>query len=217
LAYVHTLQKDNRFHRKALKVPTDLAKRKQIVHWVLGHPLWEHPAEIKMPPKNLPIEQCINMEPGPDWKTVIISDGSYLDCVNLEFVFVNPKTNSIEDEPTLNTAFRVWVEAGGWVDLSTSDHDAPTPPGGWTEYNKWVPSHDPNLDCGADDLESALIELGLRLKFFYKDNGSPRKFPDECEGYYVDENDEDSYVSNCHDAGDGYCINCGYAIEKDDE
>ena len=217
LAYVQSLQKENRFHRKALKVPTDPIKRDQIVRWVLEHPLWTHPQVIKIPPKNLPIDQAINMEPGPDWKTKVIPDGSYLDCVQLEFVYVNPETESIEDEPTLNTAFRVWVEAGGWVDKST-DPNFPSPPEGWTEYNKWVPSHDPDLNCGGDDLESALIELGLRLKFFYKDNGSTRKVPVECNGYFMDEDNDDpeTYVSNCTDAGDGYCVVCGYAIEKDD-
>ena len=74
--------------------------------------------------------------------------------------------------------------------------------------------HDPNLDCGGEDIESALIELGLRLKFYYDDNGAEKNFPEDCGGCLLDENDESSYMSNCTDAGDGFCMVCGYAIEE---
>ncbi len=218
LNHAHAFNKHYLFHRDAMRAPIDTRKRRAFIKWVFDHPLWTHPMTIRIPPAptaSLPLEKLFEMEPGSDWETVTVAEGSYLDCVRFDYVFVNPKNETIMEDSAQNTAFRVWIEAGGWADLS-QDPGIPAPPEGWTDHNRWVPVHDLNLDCGGEDAESALVELGLRLKFFYNDDGTPKDFPDDCGGYFLnDDDDPENYVSNCTDAGDGFCLLCGYAIEEE--
>jgi len=111
-------------------------KRKRV-QWLMQHPLWTHPTED-----------------GP-------RDGSFKECVDITVVFVNHASNEIEDPGYFgdqNDQFQVWLEAGPWFDLS-QDSMFPAPLGGWTEWNRWAPSHDIDLDCGGDDLLQAMLNL----------------------------------------------------------
>ena len=65
-------------------------------------------------------------------------------CLNIEVVKVNPKTDSIDDDTTLNTKVQIWLEAGAYLG----------------KYK----AHDIDLDCGADTFEEAIIELASLVK-----------------------------------------------------
>lgn len=64
--------------------------------------------------------------------------------LDIEVVKVNPETETIEDDVSKNTATRVWLEFGPMSlegDLGM------------------VCTHDPDLDCGGNTFEEAIIEL----------------------------------------------------------
>lgn len=134
----------------------------------------------------------------PTWPERATTGGGWTDCVDIDVAYVDPTTERIEDDDSRNTAFRVWIEAGGWYDMSL-DNNGGAPSGGWNQYNKWIGSHDVDLDCGAPDMESALLELAARVKFFYGDGRERvREISrlDACE---------------CVADADGYCAKCGFA------
>jgi len=71
-------------------------------------------------------------------------------CLDIEVVKINPKTDSIDDDKTLNTKVQIWLEAGPYI----GKHHA----------------HDIDLDCGADTFEEAIIELASLVKQYYGDD-----------------------------------------------
>jgi len=204
------------------------------------HPLWTHPYPIKVPPEGESHfgepegEGKLKLVPlrtdGPGWTEEIIQMGAMEECLQFDFVYVDPTTESIRGdswgEDDHNTAFRVWIEAGGWYDRGDPEnakHET-EPEEGWTKYNRWVGSHDFSLNCGAETMEDALIELALRVKFHYGDSREYRTtIPAQCEGHFENwGEDDEEYISGCEDAGDGFCSTCGYLIrhtepEEDDE
>jgi hypothetical protein len=121
---------------------TDHSPRERI-RWLLDHPVWRYGAGHL---------------------------GGFERCVDFDFVFVNPRTDEIDDDDTKNTAFYVWIEAGPMDDMQGLDLPAPT--GGWTEYNRWMNSHDIRLDCGAPTMDAALLQLADLVERYYNDDGS---------------------------------------------
>jgi hypothetical protein len=105
----------------------------------------------------------------------------------------------------------VRIEAGPYIDLS-EESGFSTPPDGWNDDNRWGPSHDTNLDCGALNLEEALLELARLVRFFYLNDRTYSFPPVRCDGH-LDE--EDHYHSGCTDAGDGFCSVCGFNTRED--
>lgn len=72
-------------------------------------------------------------------------------CVDV--VKVNPGTEEVDDNAEKNTAVRIWLESGPW--LNNSDLEA--------DMKKFFPEgigqHDLDLDCGAATFEEAIIKL----------------------------------------------------------
>lgn len=73
----------------------------------------------------------------------------------IEVVKVNPKTERIEDDETLNTDVRVWLESG-CPELIDDVYEL---------------THDIELDCGAPTFEEAIIELA---NLVYKNYGESK-------------------------------------------
>lgn len=71
-------------------------------------------------------------------------------CLSVGVVKVNPNTLEIDDNAELNTKVQVWLEFGGIA----YDED----------FKTTIPIHDIDLDCGADNFEQAIIELGRLCK-----------------------------------------------------
>ena len=228
----------NRFHREEPQPPQTPAQRRDLLLWLHQHPLWTHPHTIKVPPEGesmfgKPVgEGKHKLTPfitdGPDWVEEEIQMGSLDECLSFDFVYVDPTLECIRGDAwgldPDNTAFRVWIEAGGWHDRGAPEnakHEM-EPEEGWTKYNRWMSSHDLDLDCGAETMEEALVQLALRVKFFYGD-GRVRKttVPSQCEGSFENWGEDDQkYISGCADGGDGFCSTCGFVIRppyEDDE
>lgn len=72
------------------------------------------------------------------------------ECLDIEVVKVNPRTNAIDDNKELNTKVQIWLEAGA--------------------YRKECRTHDWELDCGADSFEEAIIELANLVQKRYGDD-----------------------------------------------
>lgn len=123
---------------------------------------------------------------------------SWEDCVEIISIYVNPETKEVSDTNSENTLFQVWLEAGPQADISQQSW--PSSPEGWTNANKWVPSHDPRLDVGADTLEEALLRLAARVKTFYQEDGTDT-------GLFWCKDD------TCETAEDGFCKKCGFSVE----
>src|SRR6478609_3834082 len=88
------------------------------------------------------------------------ADPRFLECLDIDVVLVNPKSNKISNKSKKNTKTRVWLECGGF-----SEEDF----GG----NKAVMScHDIYLDCGGDTFEKAIIKLAKLVKKFYNEDGT---------------------------------------------
>lgn len=212
-----------KFHKDAMPIPTDPKERRALVKWIMAHPLWTHIAFVPMPPgddiKDMfePIEgsDMFKMrEPDETWADASFDDGGFHECVEIDPVYVNPLTHVREDDDSLNTEFRVWIEAGGWHDLSTDEGSGswPAPEGGWNQNNKWIKCHDTNLDCGGPDLESALCELAVRVKFFYGEGRTLLEgIPERCRGRF---DEDDVWHSTCVDVG-GHCAKCGHKVRED--
>ena len=63
--------------------------------------------------------------------------------IEIEPHMVNPKTNSVDDDPQKNTKLEYWIECGPYV----------------KDHGSVVPSHDWELDCGGDTIEEAFLAL----------------------------------------------------------
>lgn len=72
-------------------------------------------------------------------------------------VKVNPETMEIDDDRSKNTKVQVWLEHGPYEKI---DGEFPQP------------THDFNLDCGADTFEEAIIKLAKLVKEHYNDDGT---------------------------------------------
>jgi len=75
------------------------------------------------------------------------NESHFKECLDIDVVKVNPKTNSIDDDETKNTKVQIWLECG--------------------KYNKEFRIHDIELDCGADTFELAIIELANLVMEWY--------------------------------------------------
>jgi len=71
-------------------------------------------------------------------------------CLDIQVVKVNPETMAIDDNDKLNTKVQIWLEAGA--------------------YRKECSTHDIDLDCGANALEEAIIELANLVQNKYGDD-----------------------------------------------
>jgi len=223
----------SRFHRDGMPVPMDVGPRKQLMHELQSHPIWHYPVLVQTPPSgniedhwkepdnpDLRDEGFKQLcEPGPDWiETMEDYGGGMSECLCYDFVYVDPTLERIVgnqgwDKDCRNTDFRVWIEGGGWDDQSKCDYGI-APEGGWTEYNKWISCHDTDLDCGAHTMEDALLELAVRVIWYYGTDGKEHRpdVPEKCGGDF-DPNDKSKWVNHCMDAGDGFCSKCGYLIQ----
>lgn len=74
------------------------------------------------------------------------------ECLFIDVVKVNPETMEVDSCEDKNTATRVWLECGPWVEPQELGANQEHFPHG-------VSSHDPDLDCGAPTFEEALIKL----------------------------------------------------------
>jgi len=72
-------------------------------------------------------------------------DSSFLDSLEISVVKVNPETNEIDENNTLNTKVLIALECGE--------------PYYEKELNVILHSHNPLYDCAADTFENAIITL----------------------------------------------------------
>lgn len=216
-----------KFHRDARPIPTDLVKRRRMVKWCLGHRLWHYPVTVREPP---PGREGEHLGPAdergtrewifdrPDWVDATALMGGFYECVDLEVAYVDPATETIEDDASRNTAFRCWVEAGGWADLAAperADYGGVVPEGGWRDDNRWQGCHDPRLDCGGPDMETAILELAARVEFFYGDGADDLPgVPARCARRRVDgaPGERERWEITCVADPEGYCATCGYGL-----
>ncbi len=88
-------------------------------------------------------------------------------ALDIQVVKVNPDTDMIDNDPTKNTKVQFWFETGPWEkdlykDTVPEEEYSEIPEdrlGGFT--------HDPNLDCGGDTFEDAIIALASLVKQNY--------------------------------------------------
>lgn len=83
-------------------------------------------------------------------------NNAMVDNLSVSIVKVDPLTESINEDDSLNTAIRVWIETGP-VDYMAD----PEYPGYWN----WM--HDENLDCGGATFEEAILELASLVEHYY--------------------------------------------------
>jgi hypothetical protein len=74
------------------------------------------------------------------------------ECLDIDVVKVNPRTNRIDDDKSKNTATRIWLECGPWL------------------LEDKLPSHDPELNCGGATFEEAILTLANKV---YAKYGNP--------------------------------------------
>jgi|15BtaG_2_1085339.scaffolds.fasta_scaffold01022_3 hypothetical protein len=156
-------------------------EEKTLIKWLMEHPLWTHDHFIPVPPAGMDVRDMFDENSDgtfsvvdrSDWPIENVGDGGFEEAVHVSYVFVNPLTESIEVDDSLNTAFRVWVEAGGWYDQSQDTLLLPS--GGWNQYNKWISEHDYRLNCGAPTVTEAFLQLAELVKTYYNDDGSPKE------------------------------------------
>lgn len=191
-----------RFHRDAKPAPTDPAERRALVKWLLSHPLWRHPFRLTKSGNGDLMDRLFG-----DKDEIVAEMGSLQECACFDFVYVDPTTEMWSEDESQNTAFRVWVEAGGWIDLS-AERENPylEPEGGWHEGNRWQVCHDIDLDCSGADMEEALVNLALRVRWFYGDTREGREdIPQDCLR-------ATDWKAPCEETLDGFCAKCGYLI-----
>jgi hypothetical protein len=224
----------NRFYRDAPPIPTSLEDRKKEISWVQSHPLWSNLVSLKKPPEGFTNPGGEPQIPDETWTTENeLLGGGFHECTEFDFVYVDPTKERIvgdcyRDDPR-NTDFRVWVEAGGWYDRSLDSNDW-EPEGGWNSYNKWGRMHDIDLDCGGKTMEEALLNLATLVRFYYGEYDADTAWesdkmwerlpnvPEECEGHWNNLGEEnEEYIDECEDAGDGFCKKCGYLIRCEAE
>lgn len=97
------------------------------IRWILIHPIW------------------ITDQHGKQFA------GRRGDGIDYDFVYVNPHTNKIDKDDSLNTKFQVWLEAGPL----------------WTECDNTQHSHDPRLNCSGDTIEAVLLKLADLVEKYY--------------------------------------------------
>jgi hypothetical protein len=184
-----------------------------MIHWLTEHPLWTYPVTVKWPPDG---EDMFHpTTPESEWvEREERIGGSFDECVSIEHAWVDPTLEWSWTEPDpRNTAFRVWIEAGGWNDLKDFEEE---PPEGWNDQNRWEWGMDTRLSCGGDTLEEAFLNLASLVKFYYNDQtgaldeGLHRMDIDSCGGRIDPQTDE--WISYCVDSGDGFCCQCGHLI-----
>ena len=100
------------------------------------------------------------------------TESAFPNNLDIEVVKVNPDTETIEDDDSLNTAVRVWIEcivyydieSKGYIDVKSGEHE---------ESNHWkirgMPSHDFDLDTGGKSYEEAIINLAQEVYNKYGD------------------------------------------------
>jgi hypothetical protein len=207
-------------HRALPEIPKNPQERQRQIEALLAHPLWEHPRYIPVPPDGVELcepiagSEAYSFPDTANWPIKNVPDGSWHERVSISVVYVNPTTEKIEDDETRNTAFRVWLEAGGWADRSLDpEHSCGgnIPKEGWNDDNKWIGCHDYRLNCGAPTLDEALLELARLVNFFYCTDGTEREnVPESCDGWFEGED----YHHGHTDDGTGYCVKCGFRIEE---
>ena len=175
-----------KFHRDAEEVPTEPHVRKWMVNKLFNHALWTRDTR----------EQ----------------DFESLTC--FMYVYVDPETETIEDDQERNTAFRIWAETGPAWDMNNDPHFKVVPPR--PEDERWGGMHDTRMDCGAPDMETLLCELLVRVEFFYNDDGSNNlDAPECCGGHFTnDRAREEDWVDDCNPDHAGFCITCGFRYNE---
>lgn len=200
-------------HHTIPPIPTDQVEQDALIRWLLDHKLWTHKASVKVPDdinemfEDIPGTEFMELKSDEDWPEREFDEGCLQECWDIGLVFVNPANETIEDDEALNTAFRVWIEAGPWHDMAEDDH-TPEPEGGWNQYNRWIRSHDYRLNCGGKDLREAMLQLAQRVRFFYEDDGTGKGFWPCWWG----END----VECVGEVGDP-CPNCGFLVPEPED
>lgn len=84
--------------------------------------------------------------------------GSFKKALDIDVAVVDPVTLRIEDEPERNTLPQVWLECGPYVRVYHM------------QMGSFMPSHDIDLDCGANTFEEAIIKLAELVQAKYGDN-----------------------------------------------
>ena len=90
---------------------------------------------------------------------------AFCETLNIEMVKVNPETNSIDDDKSLNTKTQFWLESGEpytYADegiILTPDDDFEE-----VRFN----SHNPAYDSGGDTFEEAIIDMANRVAHHQK-------------------------------------------------
>ena len=202
-----------RTHRLQKAPPTDPDEIRERLRWVKWHKVWGHPMTLRIPPNDEDLfdDQGHLRRPEPHWEEKTHHTSDFDDLVSIDFVWVDPNTETIEDDDSRNTAFRVWLEAGPWHDQS-QDKEFWPPEEGWNDRNKWVASHDHRLDCGGPTLVSALLELASLVELFYDEDGNERPdAPETCDGDF--EEGTENYLPDCIWGADGFCVTCGFSPE----
>ena len=76
-------------------------------------------------------------------------------ALDIEVVKINPEMKKISDYKELNTEVEIWLECGPMEKIKILGN------------NKFLPSHDIELDCGASTFEEAIIKLAKLIKKHY--------------------------------------------------
>jgi len=192
-------------------------KRPERLEWLLDHKVWTHPAvgRLRIEEAFVPVDGpmgdagYLTLSDTAEWVEHTYDDGCLQDCWDIELKFVNPANETIEDDEKLNTAFRVWLEAGPWYDQQTEEPDN-APEGGWQEYNRWVRSHDYRLNCGGEDLVAAMLVLANLVELFYNDDGTDKGL---WPCWFNDESEQEA----CEGEVGTFCPHCGFTISPKDE
>ena len=168
-------------HRDLKPLPTSTAEKKARIQWLLAHKVWTHPVTVPMPPNGefkpgeaiKDAKMFLGEAPlAPGWSEEVMEDGGFYECVNFEFVYVDPHTLAVEDE-SRNTGLRVRLEAGPWHNMALEGPEPP-PAEGWTPWNQWSAGHDIRLDCGSADVEELLLKLAALVECFYEEDGTSK-------------------------------------------
>lgn len=86
--------------------------------------------------------------------------------LDIEVVKVNPLTNTVDDQPELNTKVEVWLESGPVLYIDdTEELDRNDVVNGMV-----ISTHDYHLDCGADTFEAAVVRLARLVQEHYGDD-----------------------------------------------
>jgi hypothetical protein len=79
-------------------------------------------------------------------------------CLHIDIVKVNPENETIEDDESLNTAVRIWLEGGPWHD----EHEG-------EKWGEWMIDWD--LNSGGSTFEEAFLMFVKNAKKKYGDYG----------------------------------------------